>query len=175
MKILLYLMSLWYQDLKIIRYPVSWHTMLTRFALCYRWFPRTTRSRLSILMWLSGPTADETLWMAPTREGILSRGKSSGMVGFNKCQWKKNSPSMFFVVIDSLNTPMHEPSYSAVFDHGRDPILIQRINKRVLTAFFTTLSFHLFVHPSFSLFVLVQYTHRHGPDASLPGRACSII
>ena len=67
---------------------------------------------------------------------------------------------------------MHEPSYSAVFDHGRDPILIQRINKRVLTAFFTTLSFHLFVHPSFSLFVLVQYTHRHGPDASLPGRAC---
>ena len=43
----------------------------------------------------------------------------------------------------------------------------------VLSASFTTLSFHLSDRPSVSLYIShVQYTQRHSPDASLPGRAC---
>ena len=49
------------------------------------------------------------------------------------------------------------------------------VDKHVLRVSFTTQSFHLSVRPSVSPFVSHdQYMQRHSPDASLPGRACSL-
>ena len=67
-------------------------------------------------------------------------------------------------------TPVQKP---AVFGHGAILHWIEMIDKHVLSASFTTQSIHLSVRPSVSLFMShIQYTHRHSPDASLPGRAC---
>ena len=50
----------------------------------------------------------------------------------------------------------------------------QMIDKQVLKASFTSLTFHPSVCPLVSPYMShVQYTQRHSPDASLPGRACS--
>ena len=84
-------------------------------------------------------------------------------------------PSVRRSVRPSVRYTCAKTAFLGCFWPRWDPTLKQMINQHVLRASSITQSFHPSVRPSVSPYMSHdQYTQRHSPDASLPGRACFI-
>ena len=87
--------------------------------------------------------------------------------------YKRVCPSVGRSVRPSVRYASAKTAFLSCFWPRWEPVLKQMINKHVFRASFTTKLFYpsicLSVYPNMSH---DQLTQRHGPDASLPGRAC---